>query len=194
MTPLIIHSNFLNSDGTPGPEYAQRLSHGANMLQQQKVDSILLTGGKATKWVDISHVESAQMYLTNHGVDTSKLHKETLGALETVGELVFARLQFWESLLCDTSVIHLSGLYHIPRMKAISDLVWWGRQDISFEGISTNGTWEPRSLEAEQQSLQAFYNTFEGVAGWDIKAIEEALWKKHGLYKKHPQNPYRDTL
>lgn len=191
MTTLIVHSHQLNEHGEPGKEYSARLIEWIELLIQQKVENILLTGWIATPGVPVMHSEAAFKYLIAQWVDRKKLYTEKTWALETVGEFIFARNEHDEDILAAwTPIIHLSSNYHVPRMKIISWLVWWNLQYISFHGIP----WFHRSPEDEIRSINAFKNTFSWIPIGDLKAIEERLWKKHPLYKNHPSNPYKQEF
>lgn len=187
---LIIHSNFLNENGDPGPEYQARIEEGIELYTRWRVDKILFTGWIATKWINKMHSHVGKEWtIKNWFTNGDILFTEEMGSLETVWEVLFARMEHQSDLLWDENIATiLSSDYHIPRLSSISNFIFWKRKLwLYFRGIG----WFDRSLESERNSLNAFYSTFAWVPIGDIKRIEETLWKNHWLYRNHPSNPHR---
>lgn len=188
---LIIHSHQLDEHGEPWKEYVMRLLEWLKLYTTGNIATILVTWGIATPNIPLMHSEVAKKYLIQQGIDPTVILTEKTGSLETVGEFVFARTEHDDRIRPDKSrpIIHISSDYHIPRMRSISALVWWNRSNIAFHGIP----WFWRDPTAENKSFEAFYTTFQNVKIGDMTSIERRLWKDHGLYKNHPNNPNNTT-
>ncbi len=188
MHTLILHSHQLTQHGEPGPEYRKRLDTGLNLLVTWKVDQILLTGWMATPWIKKRHADAAMEYTIKAWIPAGNtIFAEKMWSLETVWELVFARLEHGKGLLVQGNEISiLSSDYHMPRLASIANFILWKRKlGLQFIGISGFD----RPLEDEIRSLNTFYNTFAWASPWDIEKITRTLWEKHQLYKNHPLNP-----
>jgi len=193
----IVHSHELNEFWNPKQEYKSRLDKLVLLLKNDFNDrvNIILTWGKATKWVDFRHCDAWFEYLTNLWIEKELIfrEKDVHWSIETVWEWIFAIRDYFE-LINNSNIINLiSSDYHKKRILEIQKFILWKQlsSKLTFSWVDKiiHGNLT-RTIEQEENSLNAFLNTFKWINSWDINSIENRLWKDHPLYKNHPSNPY----
>lgn len=192
---IIVHSHNI-IQGWPNPEYIARLAEWLRLAKEYKINNILLTGGKATKGIDKRHTDVGKSWMVEQWVDEKRIltEKDPHWSLESVGEMVFARRDHLDLFDGSEEIIVVSSEYHMRRLREIGEFVGWRGIAEKMIFIWVNWDFTPRTEEQEQKSLDAFHSTFAGVPMWDFRAIEERMWREHGLYKNHPSNPYHNQV
>lgn len=192
---IIVHSHELDAHGEPWSEYRPRLDKALEFTRWQA--NLILTWGKATRWIDIRHCDAGKKYLENQWIDSSRIfiEKDPHGSVDTFWEAIWAFINHG-NILRETSAIHLiSSDYHEKRILEIQKFILWTENltnKLSFVWVDKSIHWNNlRTPEQEVASLEAFKRTFEWVEAWNINSILDRMWSAHPLYKNHPSNPFR---
>jgi hypothetical protein len=187
---FMVHSHELDNEWKPLIEYQSRLDKVIELVQSdyKNKSQIILTWGKATKWIDKRHCDSWMEYLLNLWIPEEIILLENIqnNALETVWEWIFAFNEYHKLFYKSPSINIISSDYHEKRIMAIQKFIFWNMLNkLSFiwvdEKLHQNFT---RTEEQEDNSLQAFYNTFQWIEPWNIEDITDRLYTKHPLYSK----------
>lgn len=190
----IIHSHHVDQFGNPNREYQSRLEEWIRLLTQNAVDTIILSGGKAgiALGTNIRYCDGWKQWLTQQWVAESKIitEQDPHGSLDSVGEMLWARKNNENTLTQSEQINIVSSNYHMGRLWEIASFVLWDelKKKVKMIGVAIDN---PRTIEQELNSTNAFRTTFAWVPVWDLMAIERRLWEKHWLYEKHPSNQYR---
>ena len=81
-----------------------------------------------------------------------------------------------------TAIHVVTSDYHVNRTRIIFNKMFNNVAPVEVFGVSTDACFDPLIVQNEQQSLEAFYQTFEGVDFSSEKQIFTALSKKHPFY------------
>jgi protoheme ferro-lyase len=187
---IIIHSHELEADWTPKIEYKSRLDKAIEIIKDETKNKfrIILPWWKATEWINVRHCDSGYKYLLENWISEEILLIEDnqYNSLETVWEAIFAYNSFKDYFYSAPSIDIISSDYHEKRIMAIQSFVLWRLSSrLSFTWIDKEVHKNySRTLEQEENSLKAFYNTFSWIEEWDIEKINKKLYKSHPLYKK----------
>lgn len=187
----IIHSHYITDDGKPMPEYRARLSEWLQLITSETVGTIIL-GWWKPKWWGIRYCDAGSLWLQEQWASKStlKVEEDISWSLDSVWEMLFARRDHSQLLQAANTIHIVSSNYHVGRLWEIASFILWEELKKKIQMIWVP-VLEPRTLEQEQASLNAFRTTFAGVSIWDLAAIEARMWQQHGLYRDHPSNPSR---
>lgn len=75
-TIAIILGYQLNLDGSMDPILIKRLEMGMKLLKEEKIDKVIVTGGRPREEVKVSEAEMMFDYLVKNGVDKDLIIKE----------------------------------------------------------------------------------------------------------------------
>lgn len=193
----IVHSHELNEHGDPKQEYKSRLDKiwEISKKSSEEID-IILTGWKATKWIDLRHCDSGYKYLVSLWINPNNVFREidSFWSLETVWEAIFVARDYFDLINKYNFINLISSDYHQKRILEINKFILWNSRVLKFTWVSIEKHGNTnRTIKQEEASLNAFFRTFEWIEKANISEIENRLWKNHPLYKNHPSNPYNKS-
>jgi len=160
----------------------QRVDMGVELFKNNQVNKLIITGGFAELFNNISIAENMTKYAIEKGMDEKNILKET-NALDTVGQLLFVKLGIIK-LLNLKKIIIVTHNYHAERVRKQAEFIFGKDYKIKIEIVSSEEI-TPISAEKEQASYETFLKTFEGVESGDDKNILETLLEKHSLYNQN---------
>ena len=105
------------------------------------------------------------------------LHMEE-NSRDTVGDAVYA-CKYFEKIGYNGDICVVTSNYHVERTAKIFDFVFFGMPQVKVLGASSK---EANTVSSEQQSLEAFRNTFQNVSPGDVHKIAETLCNSHPFY------------
>lgn len=181
-TAIVISSHVDESGGLDALT-TSRVEKGMDLYLRSKALSLTLSGGEANG-AFCPHANSMEKYLLeehSEDIDRQSIFLEPK-SLDTVGQAVFTKTDIVVPHgFRDLAVI--SCEYQIPRVRRIFDFVYGDDFNLTyFESPNEPGLigW---MREAENNSLEAFTKTFNGVSRGDTDSIVARLFSAHPLYK-----------
>lgn len=179
----IVLAHELNKDKSLTQETRERVDLGIKLYRENKTRTLLMSGGHADlgECYGISLARAMKNYAVSKNVPENSIIEEDL-SLETVGQLIFCKIgvinpKGWKK------IIIFSHAYHIPRVRAISNLVFGSEYKIGFEDIKSDLNFDIKILEKERASENIFRDTFGSVHTGDDRALLERLLERHNSYK-----------
>lgn len=178
---VVVLSRYLNPDGSICDELRQRVDRGIELLTEEEVEALVMSGGfaDADAGINIAHSDAMAEYAISRGVPAERVYRER-NSMESVGHAVFVKKELlvpkdWRDIQVVTSD------YHIPRITEIFNFILGRGFNLSFEGIPT-GMDTPEMKAREKASLEAFHRTFNGIDAGDDAAIFHRLFSAHPRY------------
>ncbi len=179
----IVISSHVDESGELDTLTTNRVEKGMDLYRRSRALSLTFSGGHAYE-SPCAHAEAMERYaLENHPQD---INRESIflepSSLDTVGQAVFTRRDIIKPHGFE-SIAVVTCEYQMPRVKTIFDFVYGEHVDLTyFESPNEPGLVEWMN-EAEDDSLEAFRRTFDGVEPGNLDAIVERLFERHPLYK-----------
>lgn len=177
----IIHSYYLNPDSSLTLEASERVDFGINLFNNEEANALIMPGGYVTPNVFCPHSEAMKNYSIKKGVDENSIYTENC-AMDSVGEVLFTKL----GLILPKKlkkIIAVSHDYHIPRLKEIYHFIFGDKYTLNYGGVKSEKIHDSNVLLRERNSLNSFYNSFEGIHPADDFEILKRLFAVHPFYK-----------
>lgn len=177
---VLVLSHDLNPDKSLTQQSRERVDASIKYLQCDSTKYLIMSGGHGDlgRKYGISIARAMKNYALLEGIQENRILEEDL-SLETVGQLIFSK----QGIIGPREfrkLIVITHNYHLPRVEAISNIVFGNSYELDFHGIRINSANE--TLEKEKKSLEAFRKTFEGVERGNEKQVLEILLTKHSRY------------
>lgn len=172
---VLVLSHEMSADAKPTERSQLRLARAVAALREHP-DALLVTSGWGYRDdTDATLADAmANAAIRDHGVAEQRiirLHRSR----DTVGDAVYFGLVLSPRLL-----IVITSSYHRDRTEQIFRCVLG--HDVALQVL---GVGEPASAQqrtAEARSLEAFRQTFKGIAPGDLAAFESRMLAAHPLY------------
>jgi len=191
---IIVASNTLTPDRRLSEECRMRVDKGIELYRRREAPLIIMNGGPG-KFIDGSFVPRGtwpvqcgvmKEYAVSRGVPFERILIQDYSS-DTVGEAYFSKEMLLDPF-CLTKNIYVSSNYHLPRCREIYDHILGVGFKTDFKGVPVDIDNDPATLEFEKKALEMFREQFGGTPRGDSAAIEEALYSRHGIYSKIPED------
>lgn len=180
MNLLVVLSHLMSKNCELGDESVARAELAIKMFSSSEYDKLVTLGWDYRDDCDMPIAKVVSDYIIkNSNIEESSIVtiKESR---DTVGDAVYCLDYFHDSEV--TKVVVVTSDYHVDRTKFIFSQVFNKAVPIEVYGAHTTEELDPKILLHEQQSLDAFCQTFKGVDFSDIGEIFKVLSKRHPLY------------
>ena len=190
MKLLVVLSHLMSKNCELGEESAARADMAIKIFSSDEYDKLVTLGWDYRVDCDVPIAEVVSDYILKN----SNIKKSSVIAIrasrDTVGDAVFC-LDFFRNLKMKKIVVITSD-YHVDSTKFIFSRVFNNAVDIDVYGVYTKANLESEILLHEQQSLDTFCQTFNGVDFSSRREIFNALSERHPFYngKTHPKISY----
>lgn len=179
----IVISSHVDESGGLDTLTTNRVEKGMDLYKKSKTLSLTFSGGHAYE-SPCAHAEAMQDYVLRE--HSSDIRRQSIflepNSLDTVGQAIFTKRDIiLPHGFKDIAVVTCE--YQMPRVRTIFDFIYGSEFNLTyFESPNEDGLVEWMS-DAEDDSLEAFRRTFEGVELGNTEAILQRLFERHPLYK-----------
>ena len=188
MKILAVCAHLMSSTGILNAESKGRCEVASVLFHNLKYDKIIVPGWDYRDDSEVTISSRMKDYLVNNcGLSPSVIIEESRSR-DTVGDAVFTRVTLEEYFDQITNLTVVTSDYHVSRAVKIFRFVFGGNIFVNSPGSFV--TEYCSSMEHNEiASLEAFENTFKGVAPGDSNAIVERLIAQHPFYNgdKYPK-------
>ncbi len=172
----------------------ERIEAGSKLLNTRLVDSLILSGGIRRRkgfrekiGDNKSFAKIMEDYALRLGVEKRQMRLEDLSE-DTVGQLIFLKQIYGKNI---NGAIIITHDWHAQRTMIETQEIFG--KDYHFSYFILPSKILKESIEANKNSLDAFYKTFNGVDFSNKALVLDTLLLKHPLYN-HDQKFYREEL
>jgi uncharacterized SAM-binding protein YcdF (DUF218 family) len=187
---LVVLSHLMSKDCELGEESAARADMAIKIFSCNEYDKLVTLGWDYRADCDIPIAEVISDYiLKNSDIEKTSVI-EIRESRDTVGDAVYC-LDFFRNCKLKKIVVVTSD-YHVDRTRLIFSHVFNKAVSLEVFGVSTKANFESEILLHEQQSLEAFLQTFKGVDFSSRREMFTALSERHPFYngKVYPKITY----
>lgn len=190
MNLLVVLSHLMSKNCELGEESVARADMAIKIFSCDEYDKLVTLGWDYRVDCDVPIAEVVSDYILKN----SDIKKASVIAIresrETVGDAVFCLDFFRGSKL--KKIVVVTSDYHVARTKFIFSRVFNNAVSIEVYGVDTEANLDSEILMHEQQSLDAFCQTFNGVDFSSRREIFTALSERHPFYngKIYPKISY----
>ena len=173
-----------------GEESVARANLAIKMFSCNEYDKLVTLGWDYRIDCDTPIAEVVSDYILKN----SDIEKASIIAInesrDTVGDALYCLNFFRDSKL--TKVVVVTSDYHVDRTRFIFNHVFNKAVSIEVYGVHTKANLDPKILLHEQQSLDAFCQTFKGVDFSTRSEMFTVLSERHPFYngKVYPKISY----
>lgn len=180
MNLLVVLSHLMSRDCNLEFESIARADLAIHKFYCNEFDTLVTLGWnyRADCTTPIADVVKSYI-LKNSLIDRNAIISIT-NSRDTVGDAFYCR-DFFNNIKL-TAIHVVTSDYHVNRTRIIFNKMFNNVAPVEVFGVSTDACFDPLIVQNEQQSLEAFYQTFEGVDFSSEKQIFTALSKKHPFY------------
>lgn len=199
---IVVHSGFLTTAGTLDSESQNRVEKGLELLAQGIAPFIIMNGGPGCiRDADgnvLGHLDRRSnplqapvmaAYALAKGVPADKILLQDYSS-DTVGEVLF-NLGMNLAPRGLTNIVAVSTTYHGPRIRTIANQIYGDSYHVNFVGSEDRRNDTPETKRAERQLTDLFLRQFADIARGDAKGFETALYQRHPIYNKIPEQERR---
>lgn len=173
-----------------GDESVARANMAIKLFLSDQYDKLVTLGWDYRADCDVPIAEVVSDYiLKNSDIDNS-LVMAVRESRDTVGDAIYCLEYFRSSKL--KKIVVVTSDYHVERTKFIFNRVFNFSAFIEVYGVGTEANLDSEILLHEQQSLDAFCQTFDGIDFSSRHEMFSALSERHPFYngKIYPKIPY----
>jgi hypothetical protein len=106
---------------------------------------------------------------------------------DTIGEAYFVKKMFLAQNRWYRNTI-VTSQYHIERVTCIYGAILGRKYTTRFEGVATPLDNDKETRKNEKKSIERFERDYGYVDSEDLDAFETALYEKHEIYSKIPED------
>jgi hypothetical protein len=177
---LVVLSHLMSKNCELGEESVARADMAIKFFSCDQYDKLVTLGWDYRADCDVPIAEVVSDYI----LKKSNINKSLVIAIresrDTVGDAVYC-LDFFRSSKLKKIVVVTSD-YHVERTKFIFSRVFNNSVSIEVYGVETEANLDSEILMREQQSLDAFSQTFDGVDFSSRHDIFSGLSERHPFY------------
>ncbi len=178
---IIVLSHHLNQDGTLSGESRERVERGVLLFNEGRARTILMSGGYATKGVNVSHANAMRNEAIRINVFPERIRTEEK-SLDTAGQAIYTKTdvvapESWRRLIV------VSHDYHIRRVGEIFDFIYGNGFEIDYDAVHSDKLNRASVKEQEAHALALFQNMIRGIERGEHAKVLERLLKEHPSYQ-----------
>ena len=187
MKLLVVLSHLMSKECDLEVESIARAKLAIDKFSGNEYDSLVTIGWDYLADCTTPIADVVKNYiLENSSIDKNSIISITKSR-DTVGDAFYC-LDFFNNIKL-TKLHVVTSDYHINRTNIIFNSIFNNAVSIEVYGVSTADSADPSIVQHEQQSLEAFFQTFNGVDFSSKSEIFTAIAENHPLYngKIHPK-------
>lgn len=187
MNLLVVLSHLMSKNCVLGEESAARADMAIELFSSNEFDKLVTLGWDYRGDCATPIAEVVSDYIVHH----SDIPKASIIVIresrDTVGDALFCFDYLHKEKLKKVTVI--TSDYHVERASTIFTHVFSKAVSIKVYGVPTKANFDSEILFHEQQSLEAFHQTFKGVDFSSRSEMFKVLSEKHPFYNGqiHPK-------
>ena len=180
MKALVVLSHLMTKDSILEVESEARAKLAIDKFSSNKY-GCLITLGWAYRDDNATPIANVvKKYIEEHSAINEGSIISITKSRDTVGDAFFC-LEFFADL--EITELHIiTSDYHVRRTKTVFNSIFNRQVVVKVFGVSTLAVSDKSVMRHEEQSLQAFSKTFQGVDFSSSKAIFEAISTRHPFY------------
>ena len=190
MNLLVVLSHLMSKTCELGSESVARAEMAIKLFSSDQYDKLVTLGWDYRADCDVPIAEVVSDYILKKTDIDSSFVMSVRESRDTVGDAVYC-LDYLRSVKLKKIVVVTSD-YHVDRTKFIFNRVFNNSILIEVCGVETEANLDSAILTHEQQSLDAFCQTFDGIDFSSRQQIFATLSEKHPFYngKIYPKISY----
>jgi len=175
---IIVLANYMDAQGVLNDESKARVEFALELFTKWPDAHIITSGWAYRKDSTICIGDALKWYSVEIGIPEEKIIVD-VQSKDTVGDAIFTKVnvvmpQGWKKIAVVTSD------YHVNRTKEIFTFIFGPEYEIQVWGVGNFTNSE--KVKAENNSLKAFYDTFQGIKAGDTASILHRLKERHPFY------------
>ena len=180
MNLLVVLSHLMSNNHELGSESVARAELAIKMFSCNKFDKLVTLGWdyRSDCATPIAHV------VRDFIIKNSHINKNSIIAIkksrDTVCDALYC-LDFFNDIKL-TKINVITSDYHVSRTRIIFNQVFNNAVSIEVFGVNTSASLDSEIVQHEQQSIEAFRQTFKGVDFSSRRDMFAALSEKHPFY------------
>ena len=180
MNLLVVLAHLMSKSCELGNESVSRAEMAIKIFSSDQYDKLVTLGWDYRADCDVPIADVVSDYiLKNSDIDNS-LIMAVRESRDTVGDAIYCLDYFRSSKL--KKMVVVTSDYHVERTKFIFNRVFNNSISIDVYGVETEANLDSENLMHEQQSLDAFCQTFDGVDFSSRHEVFSALSERHPFY------------
>ena len=187
---VVVLAHLMSKSCELGNESVARADMAIKLFSSDQYDKLVTLGWDYRADCDVPIADVMRDYiLKNSDIDNS-LIMAVRESRDTVGDAFYCLDYFRSSKL--KKIVVVTSDYHVERTKFIFNRVFNNSISIEVYGVETEANLDSEVLMHEQQSLEAFCQTFDGVDFSSRHEIFLVLSERHPFYngKIYPKISY----
>ena len=180
MNLLVVLAHLMSKDCELGDESVARADMAIKLFSSDPYDKLVTLGWDYRADCDVPIAEVVSNYIFKNSDIDNSLVMPVRESRDTVGDAIYCLDYFRSSKL--KKVVVVTSDYHVERTKFIFNRVFNNTVSIEVYGVETEANLDSEILMHEQQSLDAFCQTFDGVDFSCRHEIFSALSERHPFY------------
>ena len=180
MTLLVVLSHLMSKTCELGDESVARADMAIKRFASDQYDKLVTLGWDYRADCDVPIAEVVSDYILKKSDIDNSLVIALGESRDTVGDAIYCLDYFRSSKL--KKIVVVTSDYHVERTKFIFNRVFSNAISIEVYGVETKANLDTETLINEQQSLDAFCQTFDGVDFSSRHEMFSALSERHPFY------------
>jgi uncharacterized SAM-binding protein YcdF (DUF218 family) len=180
MNLLVVLSHLMSRDCNLEVESIARADLAINKFYCNEFDTLVTLGWDYRADCTTPIADVVKNYILRNSFISRRSIVSITNSRDTVGDAFYC-LDFFNDIKLTTIHVVTSD-YHVDRTRIIFNNMFNNAVPVEVSGVSTAASFDPLIVQHEQQSLEAFYQTFKGVDFSSEKQIFTALSEKHPFY------------
>jgi len=187
---LVVLSHLMSKTCELGDESLARVDMAIKLFSSDQYDKLVTLGWDYRADCDVPIAEVVSEYILKKSDIDNSLVIALIESRDTVGDAIYCLDYFRRSKL--KKIVVVTSDYHVERSKFIFNRVFNNAVSIEVHGVETKANLDSETLIHEQQSLDAFCQTFEGIDFSSRQEILSTLSERHPFYngKIYPKISY----
>lgn len=180
MNLLVVLSHLMSKTCELGEESVARADMATKLFSSDQYDKLVTLGWDYRSDCDVPIADVVSDYILKKLDIDNSLVMAIRESRDTVGDAIYCLDYFGSSKL--KKMVVVTSDYHVQRTKLIFNRVFNNSVSIEVYGVETKANLDSETLIHEQQSLDAFCQTFDGIDFSSRHEIFSALSERHPFY------------